>query len=94
MHSKLSCISNATDRLTAPRNNDVILYQSALLRGHESHQRPSVRVLILDFQPVTWPLELFQFDPVHQQKVGSWFVEAHWRRKSDRLTVQTAFAKQ
>src|SRR6267378_4851386 len=49
MHSKLSSISNATDRLTAPRNNDVILWQSALLRGHESHQHPAVRVLMLDF---------------------------------------------
>jgi len=40
---------NAPDRLTVPRNNDVILWQSSLLRGHESHQRPAVRVLLLNF---------------------------------------------
>jgi hypothetical protein len=58
-------LAGAPARLTVPRNNDVIFWQSALLnnrahssgawvwrnlRGMKSHQRPELRVLMLNFR--------------------------------------------
>jgi hypothetical protein len=69
----------------------------ALLR-HKSHHRPDVRVLILNLggdPPPELPSDAAKGSIEHiQQKVGVLLVNTHRRRKSDRLTVQAAFAKQ